>query len=74
LAQLMPEYIQWSTEAERNQKHHDIFSLCIGFLDGSNIILRDKPKNDPEAYFLQKKNYRFNLQAICNWEGRFIWV
>ena len=29
---------------------------------------------DPEAYFSPKKNYGFNLQAICDWSGRFIWV
>lgn len=30
--------------------------------------------DDPEAYFTRKKNYGFNLQAICDWSGRFIWV
>ena len=29
---------------------------------------------DPEAYFSRKKNYGFNLQAICDWTGKFIWV
>jgi len=29
---------------------------------------------DPEAYFSRKKCYGFNLQAICDWNGRFIWV
>jgi len=28
---------------------------------------------DPEAYFSRKKNYSFNLQAICNWEHWFIY-
>jgi len=29
---------------------------------------------DPEAYFSRKKTYGFNLQAICDWGGQFIWV
>ena len=29
---------------------------------------------DAEAYFSCKKNYGFNLQAICDWNGKFIWV
>ena len=28
---------------------------------------------DPAAYFSRKKNYGFNLQAICN-HGKFIWA
>ena len=30
--------------------------------------------NDPEDYFSCKKNYGFNLQAICDLNGKFIWV
>ncbi|RPB22099.1 hypothetical protein L211DRAFT_789278, partial [Terfezia boudieri ATCC MYA-4762] len=50
------------------------FSQCIGFIDGSNMVLRDKPMFDPDAYFSQKKNNGFNFQEICNWEGQFILV
>ena len=51
-----------------------MFSRCIGFLYGTNIVLRNQPIIDSEAYFSRKKNYGLNLQAICDWEGRFIWV
>lgn len=27
-----------------------------------------------QAYFSRKKNYGFNLQAICNWNDEFIWA
>ena len=29
---------------------------------------------DFEAYFSCKKDYGFNLQAICDWHSRFIWI
>jgi len=73
LARLVPTYIRWPHSAEHPvQSGHRVFSRCIGFQDGTNIVLRNKPIIDPEAYFSRKKNYGFNLQAICDWEGRFI--
>jgi len=72
LARLVPTYIRWPHSVEHPvQSGHRVFSRCIGFLDGTNIVLRNEPTIDPEAYFSRKKNYGFNLQA---WEGRFIWV
>ena len=43
-------------------------------MDGSIIILRDKPQVNPEAYFSRKKEYGINLQAVCDWNRRFIYV
>jgi len=65
---LLSEYIRWPLQSVSRpiESGHSIFCYCIGFLDGSNIVLRDKPMVDPEAYFSWKKNYGFNLQAICN--------
>ena len=85
LYKLVPEYIRWPPrqlgcegegggEGGHGRSSHRIFQRCIGFLDGTNIILRYKPMIDPEAYFSRKKIYGFNLQAICNWKGQFIWV
>ena len=74
LARLLGEYVRWPAKGTTRYGDHDVFRRCIGFLDGSNIILRDRPLNDPEAYFSRKKNYGFNLQAICDWNGKFIWV
>ena len=77
LARISSDHIQRpepGTLASRTAAIHPIFRRCIGFLDGSNIVLRDRPKVDPEAYFSRKKNYGFNLQAICDWDQRFIWV
>ena len=74
LARLLGEYVQWPGPGQARHDRHKIFRRCIGFLDGSIIILRTKPKLDPEAYFSRKKNYGFNLQAIVDWKGRFIWA
>ena len=73
LRTLLSEFIRWPLQSVAHpiEGGHRVFRHCIGFIDGSNI---DKPMVDPEAYFSRKKNYGFNLQAICNWEGRFIWA
>ena len=70
---LIDQHIRWPAKDMRGVGH-PIFRRCVGFLDGSNIILREKPLVDPEAYFTRKKNYGFNLQAICDWQGQFIWT
>ena len=52
----------------------EIFSDSVGFLDGPEISLQSKPKNDHETYFSRKKIFGFNLQDISNWSGRFIYA
>jgi len=76
LVTLLPQYVRWPTAQQRIDIDPPtaIFQCCVGFLDGSVIILRYKPMVDPEAYFSQKSTYGFNIQAICDWERRFIWV
>ena len=74
LARLVGEYVRWPARGARRYGNHDVFRRCIGFLDGSDIVLQDKPMIDPEAYLSRRKNYGFNLQAICDWNGKFIWV
>ena len=73
LARLLGDYVRWPIRGTRHG-NHDIFRHCIGFLDGSNIVLRDRPMLDPEAYLSRNQNYGFNLQAICDWNGKFIWM
>ena len=81
LGGIQTRYIQWpSANARRVSRavrlEEDgistlIFEKCIGFLDGSIIVFQSKPSVDPEAYF-SRKNYRFNLQAICDSDGQFM--
>ena len=74
LTSLMGEYVRWPAQHARRSDNHRFFRRCIGFLDGLNIVLRDKPMDDPEAYFSRKKSYGFNIQAICDWDRKFIWA
>lgn len=74
LASMAGEYVQWPLEEVRRQQRiariDKVFGNCVGYLDGSEIALRDKPKNDHEAYFSRKKIYGFNLQVIdCSCES-----
>ena len=43
-------------------------------MDGSVIILWDKRLVDHQAYFSRKKEYGFNLQAVCNHDRKFIFT
>ena len=65
LYKLIPDYIRWP-QHPRDSHGHRIFRDCIGFLDGSDIVLRYKPMIKWHDYFSRKKHYGFNLQAICN--------
>jgi DDE superfamily endonuclease len=78
LASLSNEYVRWPSDElrrqQRAQRLDEVFGNCVGHLDGSEIPLRDRPLKDPEAYFSRKKTYGFNLQAICNQQGQFIYA
>jgi DDE superfamily endonuclease len=80
LASLSHEYVCWPAAELRHrlqqqaQRHNEVFANCVGYLDGSEIRLRYRPMKDPEAYFSRKKIYGFNLQGICDQEGRFTYA
>ena len=83
---LAPDVIRWPTPALRrenaiarermgfNSIAAEVFNDCIGYVDGSVIILRDKPLVDHQAYFSRKKEYGFNLQAVCDRDRKFIYA
>ncbi|XP_054085161.1 uncharacterized protein LOC128921451 [Zeugodacus cucurbitae] len=39
---------------------------CIGYVDGTEIPLAEKPSQDPEAYFSRKHIYSVKAQAVCD--------
>ena len=45
----------------KRKENGELFYQAVGFLDGSEIVLHEKPQNNYEYYFSQKKNYGFNL-------------
>ena len=86
LCMLAPEVICWPNQTTRrenaiarknsgfNSIAAEVFNDCIGYVDGSVIILRDKPLVDHQAYFSRKKEYGFNLQAVCDRDRKFIFA
>jgi hypothetical protein len=50
------------------------FEDCVGFIDGSVIVLRYKPQVDGEAYYTRKRVYGINAQAVCDWHRRFTFL
>ncbi len=46
---------------------------CVGFIDGTHLILSQRPTIDGEVYFNRKKTYSFNVQLICDDQRRILW-
>ncbi|XP_037806208.1 protein ANTAGONIST OF LIKE HETEROCHROMATIN PROTEIN 1-like [Lucilia sericata] len=43
---------------------------CIGYVDGTEIKLAEKPLDDPESYFSRKHIYSLKVQGICDYRLR----
>ncbi len=68
--------IKWPNDEERQdvlQGFKDIggFQNVIGSIDGTHVILTNKPPKDPEVFFNRKKCYSIQVQAIVNHRGIF---
>jgi len=50
------------------------FPECVGYLDGTDIMLRYGLSYYGENYFNRKKQYALNMQGICDHERRFTYV
>ena len=80
LTNLVSHYIRWPSIQQRAQfankrmESGETLHQCVGFLDGTIIVFQEKPKINAEAYYSWKKNYGLNLQAVCDWDGRFIYA
>lgn len=44
----------------------DSLPKCIGYIDGSHIVLEESPVEDPESYYTRKQRYAVQLQAVCD--------
>lgn len=76
LASMSHEFIWWPSaqEGEMLADHDSVFRDCIGYVDGTELILKYKPEKNHEGYFSRKKIYGFNMQVVCNDDGRFTYV
>src|SRR5688572_24257656 len=72
---LSNRFLCWPNSAERGQiRYHMEESLpgCIGFIDGSQIPLEEKPVDDPESYFNRNKRYAIQLQCVVSPDKRIM--
>jgi hypothetical protein len=44
----------------------DKLPQCMGYIDGSHIILNEAPEDDPESYYTRKQRYAIQIQAVCD--------
>ena len=81
LIHLNTRYIQWPVHGNEDFKRRRTeieeesgFPGCVGFLDGSDIILQYAPSFHGKTYFNRKKHHALNLQGICVSERRFSYI
>ncbi|XP_067622211.1 putative nuclease HARBI1 isoform X2 [Eurosta solidaginis] len=67
------QFVYWPDSAERQSLVAETFDElphCIGYVDGTEIKLAEKPLDDPEAYFSKKHVYSLKAQAVCDYKLR----
>ncbi|XP_067633653.1 putative nuclease HARBI1 isoform X1 [Eurosta solidaginis] len=67
------QFVYWPDSAERQSLVAETFDElphCIGYVDGTEIKLAEKPLDDPEAYFFRKHVYSLKAQAVCDYKLR----
>ena len=65
------EFLSWPSQNERKKTSFRFaskygFPGCVGVVDGTHIILDQKPSLDPETYWTRKQKYALNAQVVCN--------
>uniref|UniRef100_A0A336MPN4 CSON003378 protein n=1 Tax=Culicoides sonorensis TaxID=179676 RepID=A0A336MPN4_CULSO len=69
ILKLRSRFVYWPNAAERKeitQKTHHEMPFCIGYIDGTEIKLAEKPFEDPDAYLSRKKQWSVKAQIICD--------
>lgn len=69
LLKLKPRYIFWPDEEERRtieQATHHEMPYCIGYVDGTELKLAEKPYEDPDSYLSRKQHHSIKAQIICD--------
>ena len=73
------DIIRWPDAEERARIKKEIkinygFQQCIGIIDGTIIVLCQKPSYYGESYFCRKQCYAVNVQVVCDHKGRIIYL
>lgn len=53
-------------EISRRVGHKFGFDGCVGFVDGTHIILSQRPGVSGESFFTRKQRYAMNAQVVCD--------
>ena len=72
---LEDRYLCWYTPEESARMKRRIhrmsgFRNCLGFLDGTTIVLAEKPVNHGEFYYNRKSQYGLNCQIVADLDAR----
>lgn len=72
-------YVKWPNHAERLAIAHDLKERygvpgCVGFVDGTDVVLSQRPHIDGEVFFSRKHKYCLNTQIICDHKRRYLFI
>lgn len=70
ICRLQKKYLYWPDIKERKEivsKTSHELPFCIGYVDGTEIRLAEKPTTDSESYFTRKHQYALKLQVVCDY-------
>lgn len=72
------DYIRWpnvSQRIESSQIFEEKWEMkgCVGVIDGTHVILAQRPKIDGEVYFTRKYRYAVNTTVVCDHKKRIIY-
>ncbi|XP_036342392.1 putative nuclease HARBI1 [Rhagoletis pomonella] len=73
ILKLKTKFLYWPDAAERKILAAETFEElphCVGYVDGTEVKLAEKPSEDPESYFSRKHMYSLKAQAICDYRLR----
>lgn len=69
LIRLESKYLTWPTVQERQsitQETNQELPNCLGYVDGTEFRLAERPSEDHEAYFSRKHQYSIKAQITCD--------
>lgn len=69
ILKLKPSVLSWPTEAERKiiqETGLNVLPGCIGFVDGTEIRLEERPLINGDRYISRKQQYSLKLQITCD--------
>lgn len=73
ILRLKDTYLNWPSVTERATICKETFNElpnCIGYIDGTEVKLAEKPFYDAESYFSRKHIYSLKVQAVCDFRKK----